>query len=74
MEVSNQHVHYNRPCLEACLRRLRYLIEDLQEARLVVGFCDSIVSTHCDEFARTRLTTFFQSNRFIIAVGTPSMV
>ena len=36
MEVSNQHVKYNRPCLEACLRRLRYVIEDLEEARLQV--------------------------------------
>ena len=37
MEVSNQHVKYNRPCLEACLRRLRYVIEDLEEARLQVN-------------------------------------
>lgn len=31
MEVSNQHVKFNRPCLEACLRKLRYLIGELEE-------------------------------------------
>ena len=38
MEVSNQHVKYNRPCLEACLRRLRYVIDHLKEAKDMVLF------------------------------------
>lgn len=34
-DVSEQHVKFNRPCLEPCLRQLRYLIEERHEQDIV---------------------------------------